>query len=323
MTLSLERETDPAVRKPARAAGGPQGPDVRKGAAPRGEVGLREGPPGVAPSGGSTGLDGLPGRRLRLWATGSWTDREVGPVREDPERARASARAFSGFPFAPATCFASPVLIRFVVMSYPEHLLTEDEQVIREFRPHWRLLLIPVLWFLAGLVVVIAELTLVDLDPIVDLIVAGLVVVALVPLFFAPLVRWFFTIYVLTSERLITRSGVIARRGIEIPLESISNVLFHQNVLERILRSGDLLIESAGESGQSKFDDVPYPDEFQSLLYKVREQRARALAREDRPEDGVAADPTERLERLARLHREGVLTDDEFAAKKQALLDEM
>ncbi len=208
-------------------------------------------------------------------------------------------------------------------MAYPEHLLTEDEKIVREFRPHWRLLLIPFAWLLAGVIIVVAELTVFDLEPIVDLIVAGLVLVALVPTFFAPLVKWFFTLYVLTTERLITRSGVIARSGIEIPLENINNVLFHQNVLERILRSGDLLIESAGESGQSEFNDVPYPDEFQSLLYKVREERTKSLARQERSTPSSAPDPTERLERLARLHREGVLTDEEFEAKKRALLEEM
>ena len=210
-------------------------------------------------------------------------------------------------------------------MAYPEHLLTEDERIVTEFRPHWRLLFIPALWLLAGFVIVIVELTLLDLNGTVDLIVAGLVVVAMIPLVFSPLIKWYFTIYVLTTERLITRSGVIARSGIEIPLESIANVLFHQNIVERILRSGDLLIESAGESGQSKFNDVPQPDEFQSLLYKVRGQRAKALAREEGSmvAEAVAPDPTQRLERLARLHREGVLTDAEFEEKKARLLEEM
>lgn len=211
-------------------------------------------------------------------------------------------------------------------MSYPERLLTDDEQIISEFRPHWRLLLIPFLWLLAGIVVIVVQLTVFELDVVFDLIVAGIVVVAWVPLVFRPLVKWYWTIYVLTTERLITRSGVIARSGIEIPLESINNVLFHQNIVERLLRSGDLLIESAGESGQSQFNDVPHPDEFQSLLYKIREQRAKALTHEERgggPPADTPPDPTTRLERLARLHREGVLTDEEFEEKKRRILDEM
>ena len=210
-------------------------------------------------------------------------------------------------------------------MAYPQRLLTDDEDIITEFRPHWRLLLIPVLWLIAGIVIIVVVTTVLELDSTVDLILSALVIVALIPLVIAPLIRWFFTIYVLTSERLITRSGVIARSGIEIPLENIANVLFNQNVLERLLRSGDLLIESAGESGQSRFNDVPQPDEFQSLLYKVREQRSKSLTREEGSmvPEVVAPDPTERLERLARLHAEGVLTDEEFENKKRRLLDEI
>ncbi len=210
-------------------------------------------------------------------------------------------------------------------MAYPERLLTEGEEIIREFRPHWRLLFIPVLWLLAGIVAIVLVVTVIPIDNgTIELVIAAAIVALLIPLAFAPFVRWWFTIYVLTSERLITRTGVIARSGIEIPLESIANVLFHQNVVERILRSGDLLIESAGESGQSRFNDVPQPDEFQSLLYRVREERAKSLAREEGTMAAeVAPDPTERLERLARLHAEGVITDDEFEEKRRSLLDEI
>ena len=137
----------------------------------------------------------------------------------------------------------------------------------------------------------------------------------------APFVKWWFTAYVLTTERLITRSGVIARSGIEIPLENINNVLFNQNILERILKAGDLLIESAGESGQSPFENIPRPDEFQSTLYKVREQRTKSLTREE--SSGAPADTTAKLERLARLHRDGALSAEEYEAAKRALLDEL
>jgi uncharacterized membrane protein YdbT with pleckstrin-like domain len=127
---------------------------------------------------------------------------------------------------------------------------------------------------------------------------------------------------VLTNERLITRTGMIARSGIEIPLDNITNVVFSQNVLERILKSGDLLIESAGESGQSSFDDIPDPEGFQSLLYRVREERAEGNAAKA-ASGSAPQDATQRLERLAKLHRDGVLSDAEFEEKRRALLDEI
>jgi uncharacterized membrane protein YdbT with pleckstrin-like domain len=135
------------------------------------------------------------------------------------------------------------------------------------------------------------------------------------------LIKWWFTYYVLTTERLITRTGMIARAGIEIPLENINNVIFNQSVVERILKSGDLLIESAGESGQSKFSDIPDPERFQSLLYRTREEQSRQTAAE---ESAIAADisrdPTEQLERAARMRDEGILSEEEFQAVKERIL---
>ncbi len=211
-------------------------------------------------------------------------------------------------------------------MAYPEKLLSEGERVIREFRPHWRLLFIPVLWLVAGIVaVVLVNTTIPPDDGTIDLVSSLVIVAAMIPLVMAPLVKWWFTFYILTNERLITRTGVISRSGVEIPLENIANVLFKQNVIERMLRAGDLLIESAGESGQSPFNDIPDPDEFQALLYRVREERTKTLAQHQAAAmTGVAApDATERLERLARLHRDGVITEQEYREKRQQLLDEI
>jgi uncharacterized membrane protein YdbT with pleckstrin-like domain len=211
-------------------------------------------------------------------------------------------------------------------MAYSEKLLTEGELVIREFRPHWRLLFIPALWLVAGIAAIVLVTNTIPIESgTVELIVSLVIVAALIPLVIGPFVRWWFTAYVLTNERLITRSGVIARSGVEIPLENIANVLFHQNVIERLLGAGDLLIESAGESGQSPFNDIPKPDEFQALLYRVREERTKALAENQAttPSSAAVPDATERLERLARLHRDGVITEDEYAEKRQQLLDEI
>lgn len=205
-------------------------------------------------------------------------------------------------------------------MSYPEKFLTEGEHVVSQFRPHWRLLVIPVLWVIAAIAAIILAYQMIPGEGAVDLVIAIVVVVALVPLAVVPFVKYWFTAYVLTNERLITRSGVIARSGIEIPLDNITNVVFNQSILERFLKSGDLLIESAGESGQSRFSDIPEPEAFQSLLYKVREDREDAHRTRPIMPGG---DATERLQRLAKLHEDGVISDDEYEEKRRALLDEI
>ena len=210
-------------------------------------------------------------------------------------------------------------------MAFPDSILTDDETIIRQFRPHWRMLAIPVLWFIAGIVAIALVYQVLPPDSgTADLITTGVIVLAMFVLVVNPLLKWWFTIYVLTTERLITRTGIIARSGIEIPLENINNVLFNQNILERVLQSGDLLIESAGESGQSEFSNIPHPEEFQSLLYRTREEQGRRTAAEESAISAdLSRDPTEQLERAARLHQQGVLSDEEFEAMKRTILGDM
>ena len=180
-------------------------------------------------------------------------------------------------------------------MAYPERLLSEDEHIVTEFRPHWRLLVIPLFWFIVGIVAIVLAYTVLPGEGVIDAVITIAVVIALIPLVVRPLIDWWFTSYVLTNERLITRTGMIARSGIELPLQNINNVLFNQSVIERVLKSGDLLIESAGESGQSEFTNIPNPERFQSLLYRTREEQSRKTAAE---ESAIAADQ-DALDRIA------------------------
>jgi len=213
-------------------------------------------------------------------------------------------------------------------MSWPEDALSDDEVIITSFRPHWKLLFIPFVWFV-GLIAVFGATT---------WFVTGLwwvwlvIVVALAAyLVIRPLVNWWFTRYVLTTERLVTRVGLIAQSGVEIPLERITNVNFSQSVFERMLGAGDLLIESAGSSGQSKFSNIPRPDQFQTLLYKTREQRTIELSGRGEvapppppsPTAASSPDAAESIRKLAKLRDEGLISEAEYEEKRSRLLDEI
>ena len=73
----------------------------------------------------------------------------------------------------------------------------------------------------------------------------------------------------LTSQRVIFRAGVIARTGIEIPLDRVNNINFHQSIFERMIGAGDLLIESGGEDGLSVFDNIRDPEQVQSFIQRA------------------------------------------------------
>ena len=59
--------------------------------------------------------------------------------------------------------------------------------------------------------------------------------------------QWTMTYFVVTDRRVIYRTGVISKKGVEIPLERINNINFHQRIIDRIIGAGDLDIESAGQ----------------------------------------------------------------------------
>lgn len=203
-------------------------------------------------------------------------------------------------------------------MAYPRRLLTDDEEIIREFRPHWRVLLMAGLWVVIGLALAVVGVLVWDGTSTWIAVGAGLLVVVVFAL--PRVVSWWFRLYVLTTERIVQRDGVISRGGTEIPLESINNVLFNQTIVERLLGYGDVLIESAGSMGQSRLTDIPDPEAFQSQVYRAREARSLQL---QGPNGGAPRDAVAQLESLAELHRQGVLTDAEFAEKKAKLLGEI
>ena len=83
--------------------------------------------------------------------------------------------------------------------------------------------------------------------------------------------KWATTNFVITSDRVIFRHGVVAKSGIEIPLERVNSVHFNQSVFERMIGAGDLLIESGAEGGQQRFTDVHNPDKIQNLIHSQME----------------------------------------------------
>src|SRR4029453_17627524 len=83
---------------------------------------------------------------------------------------------------------------------------------------------------------------------------------------------------VLTTERLIFRSGLVAKFGREITLERINDVTFSQSLFERLGRVGDLLIESAGVHGPSRFTHIPDPEAGQLEIYRQMEANDRRRA---------------------------------------------
>lgn len=162
-------------------------------------------------------------------------------------------------------------------MGYPQKLLGEDETIALESHPHWKTLILPGLALLvtlgaAGFLFAVAN------DQIARYVIAGVAVVLVVALALVPFLRWRTTLFVLTSKRVVVRSGILSRTGRDIPLTRVNDVTFTHNLLERMLGCGTLIVESAGERGQVELDDVPHVEQVQRTLYDLVE-RATGAAR--------------------------------------------
>jgi len=202
---------------------------------------------------------------------------------------------------------------------FPRKLLNEGEDIILDLEPHWRTLIAPG----AGLVLALALAIVVSLTGVSSyvFILPGVLGVAAAISFGLRWLRRRTTNFVLTTDRLVLRSGILAKRGKEIPLERINDITFHQTVFERLIRAGDLMIESAGQSGQEVFVGLPGPERVQNALYREIERFRDREA--DRAAGRRGLSLPEQLEKLDELRQRGVISQAEFDAKKAQLLDRL
>ena len=167
----------------------------------------------------------------------------------------------------------------------PDPTLTEDEHLVLQLHPHWKTLIRPV--SVAVLVVaaaLIAEVLIPSNSaaPVERLVVAAVAILAVMLWLIVPVLRWRTTTYELTTRRLRVRSGIATRRGRDIPLARINDVSFEKGLLDRLLGSGRLVVESAGEHGQILLNDIPRVEFTQATLFRLVEEEQRRLERNER-----------------------------------------
>ena len=168
-------------------------------------------------------------------------------------------------------------------MPYPDKLLAEDEEVVSHLHPHWTTVFWPIVWFLLivgaasfGCAVVPAgrDQGVWRLVIVAAALVLSLLVVA------GPLLRWRTTHYVITTHRLLWRHGVLSRTGRDIGLSRITDVSYRQTLWQRLIRSGTVTLETAGEGGPTVLSAVPDSESVQQLVNQLVEEDADRRARE-------------------------------------------
>ena len=168
-------------------------------------------------------------------------------------------------------------------MAYPDKILGDDEEVVRHLHPHWLtvfwplvllLLLVGATSFGAALVPAGQRQVMWRLAVVAVALLLALLLVA------GPLLRWRTTHYVITTHRLLHRTGILSRTGRDIGLSRITDVSYRQTLWERVINSGTLTVETAGEGGATVFSAIPDSVGVQQLLNQLVEEDADRRARE-------------------------------------------
>jgi uncharacterized membrane protein YdbT with pleckstrin-like domain len=210
-------------------------------------------------------------------------------------------------------------------VGFPRRLLADNEEMVQDLRPHWIALVGPAVVLVLVIVAEILFFAYFEPPSIVAwlALLAGAVVLIAFPV--RSLLAWITSHFVVTSDRVIHRSGWLAKRSMEMPLERINDVTFTQSVLERLVGAGSLRIQSASEHGQNHFRDIRRPEDVQKLIYELSEanenrMRAQGQAGTETIETSDDTSPLEEIERLGRMKERGLISEEEFETQKRRLL---
>ena len=150
--------------------------------------------------------------------------------------------------------------------------MLEDEHVIFTLRPT---LLFVLIWYGIAALVVIAVAALLGIlssGPLkevdgwvifVSILTVGLLAFS-IPLYKHVLRRR--EVYTLTNHKLEMRYGIIAKTVRNIPLAKIQDVTVTASVWQRLLKLGDIVIDSASETGKIVLDEVHNPEYYANII---------------------------------------------------------
>jgi len=245
-------------------------------------------------------------------------------------------------------------------MAHPRDRLRPGEKIILDTRPHWWYFARPTVLLLGSILIAIVVLIATNRtntvnDPVltsednesellqeisntgigIDVggdistflgVLSSVLILLSIGILGITIISWYFTHFFVSTDRVVNRSGVLNRQGVEIPIERVNTVFFEQNFVERLVGAGDVLVESAGESGVQRFFDIANPLAVQERLQQQIEARKFKESPSSDVDDIRRKDNSEISERIIELNdlrRQGILSFTEFEEKKTELLSRM
>lgn len=127
--------------------------------------------------------------------------------------------------------------------------------------------------------------------------------------------------FVVTTRRVIRKTGLVAREAEHAPIEKIQDVTVDQGVIARLLGYGTVILETASESGRIVLPDIADPEKFRSAIWGQTAGPASA-APAAAPPVALPAPPSAaaRLAELEDLRTRGLLSTEEYTRKREEIL---
>lgn len=159
-------------------------------------------------------------------------------------------------------------------------LLNEGENVVVSTRTHPKALLLPILALVLFLALGVAIMVLIDQEVVtlVGWVIAGLGILRYTVW---PFLDWLTSYYTFTDRRLITRTGVLTRRGHDIPLSRVSDIEIELHVIDRLLGCGTLVISDASTHGRVVLPDIPHAEETKRKVHLLLHGQATEASSRD------------------------------------------
>jgi uncharacterized membrane protein YdbT with pleckstrin-like domain len=204
-------------------------------------------------------------------------------------------------------------------MAVEDHLQAGETIV---FRAHpSRIGLVPPL-LLAALAAIAGALVYQHTGSVAAVVVAGALVVVALLVALAGLIRLRSNEYILTTQRMIEQYGILSKRSVDSYLSKINNVEHSQSLWGRIFGYGDVEIDTASKDGVTLFPRVAHPIEFKRAILAACE--AYRGAGPTAPAAAAAAPSgAERLRQLKALLDDGLISAEEYEAKRKQLVNEL
>jgi uncharacterized membrane protein YdbT with pleckstrin-like domain len=243
--------------------------------------------------------------------------------------------------------------------NYAESLLASGERVVRREHQHWFILVANTRYAILALVAA-AALTVISvwfgIDGLLWQVLGVLTLVLFVygiAAFLWGILRYRNEEYLITNRRLIHAEGVVNKKTTDSSLEKINDAVLTESVFGRMFGFGDLDVLTASEEGIERLRMLRDAKDFKKAMIEAKHELEVEVARPVMPPlraepapvaaasaaapAAVAAPPTPApaapappssdigaaLDRLGDLRDRGLITPEEYAAKRQELLDRL